>query len=392
MKKFSVRSIFSASLSLLFFLNPLASTNASSSFINVTAPAEVNLGQSFEINVEVAATPNTNYYLKARLGPEGGDLNKGRTYDENTGVWLTDTVAWDHFPSFTTNGDGVWSGKLKASFSPTAAPGPYLLVVRTKKVDADSFINSSPYQISLKEAAKTPEATPTPKAADQGQPILNEFMASPASGTEWVEIKNKGLGIADLSGWKIDDEPGKSTPQVLPASTFINPGSFLVVNFSSPKLNDSADQVRLLKPDDTVVETYAYEKPEKGRSFAKDSSGAWFIADPTPGAENPNPPTANGAVGASTNVNKTAAQEASAELAAEDSSAKLPVLGTATKSATIAAAVAAKNTLTKNSWFNFILGILGVLLITSAVLIVFKEPLLKLFKKFRPADQALPQA
>ena len=134
-----------------------------------------------------------------------------------------------------------------------------------------------------------------PPVVQVGEPILNEFLPQPETGgKEWVEIKNKGTAVADLSGWKVDDQEGGSTPQVLPNNTLIQPGGFLVVTFQSPKLNDLADSVRLLKPDDSVVESYTYNQTIRGQSWSKDTNGNWFLtAAITPGAENSLPPVAN---------------------------------------------------------------------------------------------------
>ncbi|HSX58252.1 MAG TPA: lamin tail domain-containing protein [Candidatus Saccharimonadales bacterium] len=394
MKTFSARTVFSILLSLFFFLNPLTTTTAASSYINVTAPSQVVQNQPFEVSVDLYATPNTNYYIKARLGIDS-TLTKGLTLEPASGIWLSDTVSWDHFQSLSTNADGNWSGKIQVKTTQTAPVGNYNLKIRIKEVSSDKSIDSDSYQIVVaapSEPTVAPQANPTPKVAG-GQPILNEFMAAPASGNEWVEIKNKGTAIADLSGWKVDDEPGKSTPQVLAANTFINPGGFLVVNFASSKLNDSADQVRLLKPDDSVVEGYSYKSPQKGKSFAKDSSGEWFIADPTPGAENPAPPTAVGSALAIEKKASSTTGNTSATTQEElGESAALPTLGIATRSATVAAVAVAKGTSSKNGRFlNYLLELAGVLLIISAIAIVFKEPLLKVLKKYRLKNLPLGQ-
>lgn len=277
---------------LLFFVIYLVNPSlVAADFLKVTAPAEIYLDTSFEINLEISAKANTKYFVKARLGSNPSSLRAGQTLNENKNIWLSDTVSWESFPSFETNNDGLWIGRIFAKVSKNAALGDNFLIIRIHSQNDN--IDSAAYSLIVKEAPKQ-ETKPqsTVVIEEKGEPILNEFLPQPKTGNkEWVEIKNKGVGNANLSGWKIDDEPGKSSPQVIPSGTIIPPGGFFVVTFSSPKLNDLADSVRLLKPDDTVVESYSYKNSVKGQSFAKDVKGNWFLtASTTPNAPNPSAP------------------------------------------------------------------------------------------------------
>lgn len=271
---------------IIYLLNP---SLVAADFLKVTTQAEINLDTSFEINLEISAQASAKYFVKARLGSNTTNLRSGQTLNETKNVWLSDTVSWTSFPSFTTDNNGHWAGRIYAKASKNANLGSNYLVIRIHG-QSNTNIDSATYSLTVKEAPKE-EIKPQPLIVveEKGEPLLNEFLPQPTVGNkEWVEIKNKGTGNADLSLWKVDDQPGKSSPQIIPSGTVVAPGGFYVVTFASPKLNDLSDSVRLLKPDNSVVESYTYSNSIRGQSFAKDSKGNWFLtAVVTPNAPNP---------------------------------------------------------------------------------------------------------
>ncbi len=375
MKYFLLRLTIFVSIATSFFLNPLAVNVVEADYLKVTSPAEVTQDTQFEVGLQIAAKPDTKYYLKGRLGQALNSLTKAQTFDEKTGVWLSDTVSWDRFPEFQTDSDGHWTGRLKIRPNQTTALGKNLLVIRIRNSSDNSNKDSEPYQISVVEAPKIPEP---PKVEAKGEPILNEFMSTPSDGQEWVEIKNKGTGNIELSGWLIDDEEGKSSPFEVPQGTVVAPNSFYVAYFSSAKLNDLTDSVRLLRADNSLVEEYRYNSPEKGKSFAKNSSGAWFLTDtPTPGTVNPNPLEA-GPTQSTPNKTKVLAEQT--EVVAEESlSTSLPKLTNSTESAKVATVSASfGNKKTNENFLNKLPFVFGGLLIFVALGILGKNTYLKL--------------
>ncbi|OGY32819.1 MAG: hypothetical protein A3A57_00045 [Candidatus Woykebacteria bacterium RIFCSPLOWO2_01_FULL_41_12] len=115
---------------------------------------------------------------------------------------------------------------------------------------------------------------------------LSEFMPSPAGGSEWAEVYNPNTFELNISGWKIDDIDGGSSPFTIPTDTKINAKSYKVFSFSS-KLNNSGDSIRLLNPSGSLAEKYDFSDTQKGLSFAKDTKGAWQLTtSPTPGSVN----------------------------------------------------------------------------------------------------------
>jgi hypothetical protein len=122
------------------------------------------------------------------------------------------------------------------------------------------------------------------------QIAINEFMPNPSGKdeeSEWIEIYNDSDGIADISGWQLDDSEEGSTPFVFPPNTLIAPKSYLVFSrqITGIALNNDKDVVRLLMPENVVFQEINYEKPPQGKSSAKTGEGFIWSA-PTPGTIN----------------------------------------------------------------------------------------------------------
>lgn len=375
-KKLSfLRSLTLLSAITIYLINPAA---VAADFLTVTVPAEVNLQTAFKIDLQISAKAQTTYFIKARLGNKTNQLNQGQTFSSDKGIWLSDTVSWTSFPQFTTDENGMWSGNITAQTTGGIPLGQNYLVVRTRDQDGN-VTDSATYTLNVTQPVVTTPPPTEPKPVQIGEPILNEFMAQPASGSEWVEIKNKGASPADLSNWLVDDEPGKSTPQALPDGTIIPAGGFYVVEFKSPKLNDLTDQVRLLKPDQTEVESYRYDHTEKGSSWSKDKAGTWFLTTSiTQGAENAENTLASAPAAATaktaskpTTLSNSVADEPEKSTAPTSPSPK--VLGQ-TSVATVAAASIQKGG-PVNRFFGAPLFILGALCLALSAVIFFKRKL-----------------
>jgi hypothetical protein len=122
------------------------------------------------------------------------------------------------------------------------------------------------------------------------QIIINEFMPNPSGKdeeAEWIEIYNDSEGIADISGWQIDDDEEGSSPFIFPQNTLIAPKSYLVFprQITGIALNNDKDTVRLLLPEDVVFQEVNYENPPQGKSSARNKEG-FVWSTPTPGAIN----------------------------------------------------------------------------------------------------------
>ena len=116
---------------------------------------------------------------------------------------------------------------------------------------------------------------------------LNEFLPNPKTNgaNEWVEIANDADTRADLSGWALDDADGGGSPYRLPQESTIAPHSLLVITLPKALFNNGGDIVRLLEPDGSVVDQYAYAQSSADRSFCRAESD-WKLCDPSPNAPN----------------------------------------------------------------------------------------------------------
>ncbi|MBU2566730.1 lamin tail domain-containing protein [Patescibacteria group bacterium] len=115
--------------------------------------------------------------------------------------------------------------------------------------------------------------------------IINEVMAAPEEGKEWVEIYNTSVDwIIDLGGVEIHDSVGKIA--VLEGE--IEPLSYKVFYISSSRLNNSGDSVKLYPPESgELLDTLTYLAMQKGMPYARDDQGNWReTLKPTPGDKN----------------------------------------------------------------------------------------------------------
>lgn len=107
---------------------------------------------------------------------------------------------------------------------------------------------------------------------------------------EFIEMYNSNPAMIDISGWKIDDIEGSgSKPYTIPDNTFIFPQSYYVVyqSQSGVNLNNTDDSVRILTPDDDVIDSYSYVKAKEEFSLSKNEHGQFeWTSHVTPGDKN----------------------------------------------------------------------------------------------------------
>ncbi len=124
--------------------------------------------------------------------------------------------------------------------------------------------------------------------------VFNEILPSPEgadSENEWIELFNKNDFTVNLSGWQIKDTVGRSQTYTFPEGIEINSKGFLV--FTRPKtgitLNNDGDSLKLIQPDEKIVDEISYEKAPREESFSLTYSGWVWDNVPTPSAENNQP-------------------------------------------------------------------------------------------------------
>jgi hypothetical protein len=144
----------------------------------------------------------------------------------------------------------------------------------------------------LRATPRQPNSGVVPVTGYPAGVLLNEFLPHPGAGAqEFIELYNTGADPVDLSGWILDDADGGSSPYLIPNGTVIQPGGWLVFfrDATGVILNDDGDAVRLLYPEGTAADEFAYDgDPGAGVSWARiPDGGPWTHRGiPTPGGGN----------------------------------------------------------------------------------------------------------
>lgn len=120
---------------------------------------------------------------------------------------------------------------------------------------------------------------------------ISEFLPNPAGAdsAEFIELYNFGDADMDVSGFKLDDEDGGSSPYNIPEKTIIKAGDYLVfANWETKiSLNNTDDVVRLLNMNNIMMEEISYDDVIEGSSYSRNENDAWlWSATVTPGKKN----------------------------------------------------------------------------------------------------------
>ena len=110
------------------------------------------------------------------------------------------------------------------------------------------------------------------------------------SNDEWIELCNTGSTSFDLGGYSLDDiADGGSNPYVFSQGEVLAVGECRAFykKDTSLILNNDQDSVRLVKPDGSLLEEFAYSISHPDLSWAKDETGSWLEDEtPSPGLAN----------------------------------------------------------------------------------------------------------
>jgi len=216
--------------------------------------------------------------------------------------------------------------RVAVSLQPGSSPGEILFdetVAPGASSHARRFtIPCIPGGRTVVEAYITGEADPVSAADDTvrvtldipvapGTVILNEIMAAPGHGPEWVEVYNTSEWPVSLLGWKLRDGAGKDSGPL--GAVAVNGGGYGVIGAGEPDgtipgdvpfiravrfpvLNNDGDTVVLAGYDGAVQDSVGYTETTTGVSRErisadrKNGSGAWDLCvDPagsTPGRAN----------------------------------------------------------------------------------------------------------
>ncbi len=116
--------------------------------------------------------------------------------------------------------------------------------------------------------------------------FINEFMARPSSGYEWIELYNNDTSPKNISNWKINDSI--STIKTIPDNTSIEGKGYLVYFFNN-KLNNNGDEIKLIDNLGNIIDNYTYSTAEEDISEGRlhDGLEEWVrFTTPTPNSTN----------------------------------------------------------------------------------------------------------
>lgn len=121
--------------------------------------------------------------------------------------------------------------------------------------------------------------------------VINEVYPNPQTGEpEWIELYNPDTTSYDISTWKLQDV--LSTPSVLHIftnNTFIEATSYLTIDLTSQKLNNTADGVILFDQNGSTIDSMNYSSSETNKSWSRINQNEWILTTPTKGIHNPVP-------------------------------------------------------------------------------------------------------
>ncbi len=168
--------------------------------------------------------------------------------------------------------------------------------------------DTTPVTAAIASEVPVPEPMPT-----IGTFLLSELYPNTGGNDlveEFIEVKNEGTEPADFRGWKINDQSKATYAQT--AETVVAPGNFLTLPRSLTKiaLNNGGDTVHLIAPDATERDAAAYDKALRGKTYARQTDGAWAWTAPTPDEENAVPEPAVPAEETTVKIKKASAPSA----------------------------------------------------------------------------------
>jgi beta-lactamase superfamily II metal-dependent hydrolase len=211
---------------------------------------------------------------------------------------LVDVIVGGDIVVKTTDGSNYTVNYTSNSMPQT---DPYL-ASEPLRVDADGdgyFVevdpdDQDPNQIPTPQGGCDPVYQICPCKVTPGQVVINEVLPAPSSGNpEWLELYNPTSKSVNIEYCSIDDAVGGKDPLHIPAGTFIAPHGF----WSSPNLssyfNNTGDDARFLKDDEsTVLDSFTFGATGYDASWHRTPDGGpWAVTTTTSPTRNaPNNP------------------------------------------------------------------------------------------------------
>lgn len=140
--------------------------------------------------------------------------------------------------------------------------------------------NTTPEKIALAEAITSPSEPQKAILYPTGIEI-HEILPNPEGADEteeWIKLYNQNNFEVDLSGWKVEDTNGTPKIYTLPKDSKILANGFLTLKRIDTKimLNNDADGINLLTPDEKIIDSVNFTKAPLGQTYKKTMLGwAW---------------------------------------------------------------------------------------------------------------------
>ena len=176
--------------------------------------------------------------------------------------------------------------------------------------EKSEILNSKSETNSNVQNLNTENVAPIMPAVYPGGVYINEILPSPKGADEtdeWIELYNSNTSDVDLSGWKIQDINGTPSNFTIPAGTKILTNNFLVLKRPETKimLNNDADGLNLLTPDEKIIDSINFTSALTGQSYNKVNFTWVWSATLTPGFINiALAPAQNGSASGGKNLSK----------------------------------------------------------------------------------------
>lgn len=233
----------------------------------------------------VTSTMDTYPEDPAIIEAELGTTTASTTSDESSSLEITDDSSQgQEMETVTSTAATATTTELTPTTTSTST------VAATMATDnqptSTVMIVNSPEQVSSTNTEPGSQQTDAQNNTfDQNTIRLNEIMAYPTEGPEWIEITSTLTdSIINLEGMTIYDAAGK----ILTLNGSLNPDQpYMVFSLNSAKLNNGGDTVYVKNADGQDIDILIYDSSKKGVSWALDNTGVWQeTSTSTPGTAN----------------------------------------------------------------------------------------------------------
>lgn len=157
--RYLFKKLFQILISTIFILASFKIVDASGVVTITSIPTSKVAGEEFNVGFSVSGlVASSSYYMKGLGGNLGGSQTEVDTWN---GGWIQQNGSWTSMPIFTTNAEGSVSAEFKVRFDPNVATNTKEFVLRVRKIDNETNIDSLSSNIQITAATPSPTNSPT---------------------------------------------------------------------------------------------------------------------------------------------------------------------------------------------------------------------------------------